>query len=184
MVKEIENVVGQFERGTLSRRQLIAALVAVAAAPAAAQAQAGTVVSPGLNINHVHLYIENVQRSVQFYSGLLGAKVYDTAPGNATMSLPGQPFWISLTETKEKPYINHVGYGVDFDTAKRIAADALKLSPASQARETGPTTKGPNTRSVYMNDPDGIRLQIVPKDDNGWLPTGPIGSRILKGEKP
>lgn len=184
MLNEIENVVDQFEKGKLNRRQLIGALLAVAAAPATAAQAQGKVIAPGMNLNHVHLYVGDLQRSIKFYGDLLGAKVHDTSPGNATMHLPGKPTWISLTETKEKPHINHVGYGVDFDSAKRITEDIMKAYPGSKARETGPTTKGPNTRSVYLYDPDGLYLQIVPREDDGWLPTGPIGTKILKGEKP
>ena len=183
MITELENVVDQFEQGRLNRRQLIGALLAMAAAPGAAQAQ-GKAIAPAMNLNHVHLYVADLQRSIKFYGDLLGAKVFDTAPGgNVTLSLPGKPGWISLTETKEKPHINHVGFGVDFDSAKRIAGDALKAYPNAKARETGATTAGENTRTVYLYDPDGLYLQIVPKDDYGWLPTGAIGSKMLKGEK-
>lgn len=182
MVNEIEQVVTQFERGALNRRQLISSLLLLAA-PAAAGAQPATAVCPGQTVNHSHLYIADLQRSIKFYSDLLGATVRDTSPGNATLLLPGKAGWISLTVTKEKPYINHVAYGVNFDSAKRIATDINALYPGSKARETGATIQGANTRSVYLYDPDGLYLQIVPKEDDGWLPTGPVGSRILKGEK-
>jgi hypothetical protein len=84
---------------------------------------------------------------------------------------------------------NHVGYGVAFDAAGgdsvRVAAAINKMSPASKAKVTGPTRSGPNTRSVYLYlyAPDGIYyLQIVAKEDDGWLPSGPAGKKIL-GEK-
>src|SRR5262245_30993994 len=114
MINEVDNIISQYDRGTLSRRQLMTALLALAASPAAA-AQAPKAVKPALNLNHVHLYIADLDREIKFYKDLLGAEVHDTSPGNATMHLPGKPAWISLTVTKEKPYINHVGYGVDFD---------------------------------------------------------------------
>ena len=189
MMQAFERVLDQYERGVLNRRQLLGAL-AMLAVPSAAPAQSPTpggaaamAVSPALTINHVHLDVSNVERSIKFYSDVLGAVVRDTSPGNATITLPGRPTWISLTQTKEKPHYNHAGYGVKFDTAKRIAADINKMYPSSKARETGPTVNGPNTRSVYLYDPDGIYFQIVPIDDDGWLPTGPVGSKILKGER-
>ena len=54
--------------------------------------------------------------------------------------------------------------------------DVTNLDRSIKFRETRPTVKGPNTRSVSMYDPDGIYFQIVPKEDDGWLPTGPAGS--------
>lgn len=183
MVNEIEQVVSQFERGALTRRQLVGALLLLAA-PVSSMAQSGKAASPALSLNHVHLDVTNLQRSIKFYGDVLGATVRDTSPNNATLSLPGKPTWISLTEIKEgKGHYNHVGFGVNFDSASRIAGDINKMYPDSKAKETGPTAKGPNTRSVYLTDPDGIRFQLNPTDDDGWLPTGPVGSRILKGEK-
>lgn len=189
MVNEIENVVSQFERGAISRRQMVGALLMMAA-PGAAAAQAPKAVTPGVSLNHVHLYIPDLDKAIKFYSDVFGATIRDTSPNNATLSMPGKPGgWISLTKyTEGKAYINHVGYGVDFDQkggdSVRVANAINKMYPEAKARPTGPTIHGRNTRSVYLYDPNGIYLQIVPKEDDGWLPTGPAGSKILKGEKP
>lgn len=189
MVNEIENVVSQFQQGGLSRRQLVGALMMMVApgAAATASAQAPKGVTPGKNLNHVHLYIPDLDKAIKFYADVLGTTIRDTSPDNATLSLPSGG-WISLTKyTEGKAYINHVGYGVDFDQkggdSVRVANAINKMYPESKARPTGPTVHGPNTRSVYLYDPNGIYLQIVPKEDDGWLPTGPVGSKILKGEK-
>ncbi len=189
MLSTMESLMDQYERGALTRRQLMSALLLLAV-PSASQAQTQKATTPGLSLNHVHLYIADLDKSIKFYADVLGAKIRDTSPDNATLLLPGKPnpTWISLTKyTAGKSYINHVGYGVNFDQkggdAVRVSNEINKMYPDAKAKPTGPTVHGANTRSVYLYDPNGIYLQIVPKEDDGWLPTGPVGSKIVKGEK-
>jgi hypothetical protein len=190
MVNSIRGLVDQYERGTLSRRQLIAALVLLAAAPGGADAQAPTPIVPGMSINHVHLDVLDLDKSIKFFGDLFGATVRDTAPGgNATLSLPGKPTWMSLTKVnRDKGGYNHVGFGVPmkWTTAdvERIAKAINDKYPEAKATPTGDTVGGKNTRSIYLNEPtSGIRFQINPVGDDGWLPSGTVGTRILKGEK-
>ena len=186
MLNGIEAVIEQYEQGTLSRRQLISALLLLAV-PATGKAQSATPIAPGLTLNHIHIDVVDLDKSIQFYGDLFGATIRDRSPGgSATLSLPGKPTWISLTTTSEaNGHYNHVGFGIDFDAAKgdaeRLAGEINAKYPESNAQPVGPTVSGPNTRSVYLYDPSGIRFQIVPKEDDGWLPTGPAGSKILSG---
>ncbi len=188
MVNSIRGLVDDYERGTLSRRELIAALVLIAA-PRAADAQAPKPIAPGMSLNHVHFNVLDLDQSIKFYGDLLGASVRDTAPGgNATLRLPGKSTWMSLTKTNdEKGGYNHVGFGVPMKwngvDADRLAKAINAKYPNAKAAPTGDTASGKNTRSVYLYDPNGIHIQLNPVDDDGWLPTGVVGSKILKGEK-
>ena len=84
-------------------------------------------------------------------------------------------------------HYSHVDIGVDFDPAsgdaERLASEINAKYPEANAQPTGATVSGPNTRSVYVSDPSGIRVQILPKEDDGWLPGGPVGKKILNGEQ-
>ena len=190
MLNGIEALVERFARGEMSRRQLIGALLLLATAKEA-QADTPSAIAPALNVNHAHFDVLDLDKSIKFYGDVLGAKVYDTNPGNATLELPGRPGWFSLTQLKEKEpkgHVNHVGIGVKFDSAKgdaeRLANEINAKYPDAKAKPLGDTKAGKNTRSVYLYDPSGIYLQLVPKDDFGWLPTGVIGSKIRTGERP
>ncbi len=184
MLNGIEVALKQYERGALSRRQLISALLLLV--PAAGEAQSATPIASGLTLNHIHLDVVDLDKSIQFYGDLFGTTIRDASPGNATLSLPGKPGWISLTKTGEATgHYSHVGIGVDFDPAsgdaERLASEINAKYPESNAQPTGVTVSGPNTRSVYVSDPSGIRVQILPKEDDGWLPGGPVGKKILNG---
>lgn len=187
MLNSINGLVDQFERGTLSRRQLIAAL-ALLVTPGAANAQAPKPIATGMSLNHVHFDVTDLDKSIKFYGDLFGATVRDTAPNNATLLFPTKKTWMSLTKTnKEKGGYNHVGFGVPMKwnatDSERIAKAINEKYPDAKATPTGDTPGGKNTRSIYLYDPSGIHFQLNPVDDDGWLPSGVAGSKILKGGK-
>jgi hypothetical protein len=77
MVERIEHVVTLFEQKQIDRRQLIGALVAAIAAPAAA-VEAAPGLLDGRGVNHVTIFVSDLQRSRTFYERLVGATVmYD-----------------------------------------------------------------------------------------------------------
>src|SRR5262249_40217505 len=76
MQDSVENLVTQFEKGTLNRQQLIQGLLA-AMAPTSRVAHAQPDTSAmstfrGRSLNHVTLSVTDVERSQEFYSRLLG----------------------------------------------------------------------------------------------------------------
>src|SRR5262249_52305776 len=129
MVNSIKGLVDQYERGTLSRRQLIAALVLLAA-PGAVDAQAPKPIASGETVNHVHFNVTDRDKSIKFYGDLLGATVRDTAPNNATLLFPSKKAWISLTKTEKAGY-NHVGFGIPM---KWTTADVERIAKAISAQ--------------------------------------------------
>ena len=78
--KSAEQIVEQFEKGQLSRRQLVTRLMGLGAAmaviPDAAQAdqdEKTTLQAKGLN--HIALNVRDLKRSAEFYRAHLGLKV-------------------------------------------------------------------------------------------------------------
>jgi hypothetical protein len=80
MHHEVECLVGQYDQGTLSRRQLLQGLVALCASPYVARPVAGGLLGTGQTsapfhtrtLNHVTLYASSVARSKAFYQRLTG----------------------------------------------------------------------------------------------------------------
>ena len=73
MEQIISTMLGSYERGAVSRRQLIQGLAAVAAAAQAGSASASTF--QGMEINHVALGVTNVPGSRDFYQKHFGLPV-------------------------------------------------------------------------------------------------------------
>jgi hypothetical protein len=75
MREATNELVGRFERGLISRRELVAALLALAARPSSA-AQVGAARPIEVSgIDHVALRVADVEKSARFYTELFGARV-------------------------------------------------------------------------------------------------------------
>ena len=194
----IDNLMDLYDRGTISRRNLVKGLLMFAATPAAALTQAASVRAQSAaapmtrvrNINHVHFDVSDLQRSADFYGALLGATVHEKAPNFWTMTLPtgtpGLASWLSLTKAPqpevgldgsglEPGHYSHMGIGIDIpdvEATERLSAEINEKYPFAKARPTGPWNEQgeySGSRSIYLEDPDGLVVQLIRPDDDGYL---------------
>ena len=154
----IAELVDRFERGGLTRRQLIerlSTLVAVAAAPSSAGAQAAGLQATG--INHTSVLVTDMQRSVDFYGRLFGLKTVSEDKANKIVRLGAggsgvASTLVSLRQQNPPGTIDHFVLsvqGFNRDTVTQV----LKphgLTPVDNV-EFG----------FHVKDPDGAVVQIV-----------------------
>src|SRR5215471_70803 len=90
MIRKIETLLSSYERGSLSRRQLLCAL-AMMAAPVASTAQTSSGLMKGRNLHHVNVRFSNIARSEAFYRNLFGfaSSRQVQGPDNHGFDLPG-----------------------------------------------------------------------------------------------
>lgn len=149
-----DELIEQFERGRLSRRQLASRLMGLGAALAvlpgiaqAAQDKEGTIRAIGLD--HVALNVKDVPRSREFYKKHLGLEVIrDGGEGNCFLG-SGGGFFLTLFRG-DKPGLNHYCYAIK-DFAPDRAEEKLKAAGLKVRRESG---------RIYFHDPDGIEVQV------------------------
>ena len=153
-----ENFVAAYDRGSLSRRDLVAGLTALGAAAvlsgraAAANPESGGPLFSGRNIDHVALGVSDVARSVAFYERFLGLKKLRGDGRSAFLGRPDGGFFLALFRA-EKPGLDHFCFGIEgYDPA--AAADKLKAA-GKEVRQTSGRT--------YFKDPDGIEVQLAAK---------------------
>ena len=150
-----DTIVEQFERGQLSRRQLVSRLTGLGAAMAvmphaarAAQQSEGTFRATGLD--HVALTVSDVRRSVAFYREHLGLEVIREEGDDQCFLGRGDGFFLALFRGDD-PGLNHYAYrieGYDPDEVVR----KLEAAGIEPRREQG---------RVYFDDPDGIEVQVT-----------------------
>src|SRR5262245_37254437 len=95
MRQAIDELVGRFERGALSRRELIAGLLALGSSAASAASDPASPKPIEVSgMDHLALRVSDVERSARFYAEHLGATVRSRSAGSIFMDIGSQ--WIAL----------------------------------------------------------------------------------------
>lgn len=172
MSSMVDSLFDQYERGTMTRRHLVQALAALilpAAAMAQDKAPAEEPLVRGLGVNHIGLTVADVDRSYDFYHKLFGV----SKGWPATLSGPGIHLdfpvgYISVDlppAGAPKGVITHFSVSIDRidqDSSKKLADKINAALPDSKARAAFQSNDGVST--VNLVDPDGVHVQISPKD--------------------
>lgn len=148
----ISNLVKGFEKGALTRRELIRGLAMLAAANGTAAAGLQDAGLKGAKIDHVSIQVNNLQRSIDFYKNLFGFTVVSEDKSNEIVRLGITKTLVSLHHKSPTGIVDHFAIGVDrFD--KESAARDLKLR--------GATPEENIDAGFHIKDPEGLSVQIV-----------------------
>lgn len=164
----IEKLVDGFEQKKMTRRELVASLVAATGAMAVApavSAQAAAPVAIGRSMNHVSLSVNDVSRSADFYNRVLGMEIISRpANGGLNMGLGSESF-LGLYNLPNPGGMHHMCIGVDNYDADALAEKLVDHGiDADVNRDPANRTSGGD--QLYFNDPDGIRVQLA---QHGYL---------------
>ena len=146
MKTAISKMLEAYENGTMSRRVLVQGLALLAAGSGVAEA-AGF---QGNSINHVSLFVSNLQRSTDFYQRVFGCSVNKRDGNNQLMF--GKDFLV-LRPGNPPGKVDHFAIGVDNFNKDSVTAD-LKARGAVPIDEQG------GNFGFHVLDPDGFPVQI------------------------
>jgi catechol 2,3-dioxygenase-like lactoylglutathione lyase family enzyme len=146
MTNGISRLLEAYEKGKMSRRQLVQGLALLAAGSSAAEA-AGF---QGSSINHVSLFVGNLQRSTDFYQRVFNCTVNKRDGNNQRMF--GKDFRV-LREGKPAAKVDHFAIGIDNFNKDSVSAD-LKMRGATPIDQQG------GGFGFHVLDPDGFPVQI------------------------
>ena len=152
MKSTISTLLATYENGKLSRRDLVQALALLAAG-------SGTVSAAGFqgnSINHVSMYVSDLQKSSDFYQRVLGCTVNKREGNNQILF--GKNFLV-LRPGKPPGKVDHLAIGVDNFNQDSVAAD-LKARGITPLNEKGGA-------GFHVVDPDGMPLQITSVNNTG-----------------
>jgi catechol 2,3-dioxygenase-like lactoylglutathione lyase family enzyme len=147
----VSDLVGRFERGRLSRRELIQALAMLAAAGASAPASAAPLRSG--SINHVSVLVSDMARSIDFYNRVFGLSVQNEDKANKISRLGiGGKVLVSLRVEPPAGLVDHFAIGIDGFSREVVTKElqGMGLTPRENL-EFG----------FHVKDPDGANVQIT-----------------------
>jgi len=155
MEHTIDTLVKQFERGRLTRRQLVQGLLVIAATPVLAQERPVGAFRP-TGIDHVQITVTDLKATQQFYEKLFGVAT-TTSPNPTQLSLglgsAGNTISVHSESGPIKP-IDHFGIAVEDFSTEAALATVKRVVPGFKADING--------NSVFVVGPDAVRVQIVP----------------------
>jgi catechol 2,3-dioxygenase-like lactoylglutathione lyase family enzyme len=148
----ISELVERFDRGTLSRRQLIRGLSALAAAGTGGSASAQDSPFRSAGIDHISIQVTNLTRSIAFYEDIFGLEILNQDEANKIVRMGKTRVIVSLHEKAPTGIVDHFA----------IAIEGFDREQATQAlRAHGLTAEQNLDYGFYVRDPAGIPVQIV-----------------------
>lgn len=145
----ISNLLARFEKGSLSRRELVQGL-AMLAAGGSAVAQEG-IDFKDADIDHVSIHVADPQRSVEFYQKMFGFTVVSEDRAGGIIRLGNTKVLVSLNHGSPAGIVDHFAIGIP-----RFSRE----SAARYLTQRGATPLQGDYAGLHVKDPDGINVQI------------------------
>jgi catechol 2,3-dioxygenase-like lactoylglutathione lyase family enzyme len=145
----ISDLVTRFERGHLTRRELIQALAMVAAAGTTAAA----VPLRSGSINHASVLVSDMTRSIEFYNRVFGLSLVNEDKANKIARLGvGGKVLVSLRVEPPPGLVDHFAIGIEGFNREAVTKElqGMGLTPRENI-EFG----------FHVKDPDGANVQIT-----------------------
>lgn len=164
MRAELDRLVRCFERGAISRRELVAGLGALCAAAAgtartSAQQPTSPAPIPVSGMDHIALRVSDLARSSAFYREHLGGRIRSESSNSVFLDVGSH--WVALFargavttgHEARQPGVDHISFHSPQHRSLEARMGVLRdhgLDPTSPA----------GSNRVYFRDPDGIILQL------------------------
>jgi|SRR6266853_1013380 len=150
----ISSLLNRFEKGALTRRDLIQGLAALTAAGGTASyAQAQDAGIKAAKIDHVSIQVTDLPGSIAFYQKLFGLTVVSEDKPNEIVRLGGAgKALVSLHHKSPTGLVDHFAIGVEKFNKEQVT---------QQLKARGVTPQENLDAGFHIKDPEGISVQIV-----------------------
>jgi catechol 2,3-dioxygenase-like lactoylglutathione lyase family enzyme len=148
----IDDLVADFDRGTLSRRRLIQGLTALAAAGGALPAAGQATPFRSTRIDHISVQVTDMARSVEFYEKVFGLRVLNEDRDNEIVRMGVTRIIVSLHRKPPVGIVDHFAIAIDDFDREAVTAELAKL---------GLTAEENLDYGFFVRDPEGVPVQIV-----------------------
>ena len=156
----IAKLLDDFDRGRMTRRQLIKSLAVVAAAGAGATTATGENGKRfrAMAVNHISYQVNDYAKTRDFYSDLLGMKVVGDTGDRCSLVVGDTNTFViprNAPQGSTPPQIDHIAY-----TIENWDKSAVK----AELERRGLMPRADTENSFHIKDPNGFDLQISGKD--------------------
>ncbi|HEY5046565.1 MAG TPA: ArsI/CadI family heavy metal resistance metalloenzyme [Rhizomicrobium sp.] len=107
---------------------------------------------------HVHIAVDNLDRSIGFYSTLFGARPGVLKPDYAKWMLDDPKVNLAISR-RENTGVDHLGIQVETDGELREIAGRLKSAGESTRDQEATTCCYAESNKAWVNDPSGVRWE-------------------------
>ena len=149
----ISSLLTRFERGALTRRELIQGLAMLTAA--AGQASAVPAQEAGLKsakIDHVSIQVSDLPRSISFYQKIFGLSVVSEDKPNEIVRLGVGKALVSLHHKSPTGIVDHFAIAVE---------NFNRDSVTRELKQRGVNPEENLDAGFHIKDPEGLSVQIV-----------------------
>ena len=156
----IAKLLDDFDRGKITRRQLIKSLAAVGAA-ASSVSPVSAAESKGfraVGVNHISYQVQDYAKTRDFYADLLGMKVVADTGRQCELVIGDTNTFIIPRNARQgvaTPHVDHIAYTIE-------SWDRNSVKRELERRGLNPRPDTEN--SFHVKDPNGFDLQISGKD--------------------
>ena len=149
----ISDLVTRFERGKVSRRELIGSLTLLATAGGAASiAEAQETPFRSTKIDHISVQVTDLPRSIDFYEKVFGLSIVNQDTDNEIVRMGTTKILVSLHRKRPTGIVAHYV----------IAVDGFERESATRTlTQLGLTPDENLDYGFHVRDPEGIPVQIV-----------------------
>ncbi len=156
----IGKLLAEFERGRITRRQLVQSIALAASAAAAAAAPpvppAAEPAFKAVAVNHISYSVTDYARTRDFYEGLFGMKISHDNGHECYMEFGATHFIPRNARSgATTPRVDHIAYTIEpWD----------RSSVEAELKRRGLTPRPDEETSFHVKDPDGFDVQICSKE--------------------
>ena len=150
MEQLIHRLIGRYETGAMSRRELVGALAVLSTSGASAWAAADGFESSALN--HVSITVSDLQRSVEFYQRVFGLPLQSENKAAQLVQLKLGKSHLSIRRADGPKGVDHFAIGIERFNKDSVIAD-LKARGATPRDDPG--------AGLHVVDPDGLNVQLI-----------------------
>ena len=149
----VTNLVERFEKGALTRRELIQGLTMLVAAGSGASAAAFQESAfKAAKIDHISIQVTNLPKSIAFYRDVFGLSIVSEDKPNEIVRMGTTKTIVSLHHKNPTGIVDHFAIGIEKFNKEAVT---------QELKRRGLTPEENIDAGFHVKDPEGMRVQIV-----------------------